>query len=166
MNLWLRLFWVYCSSLFRPRLKIMGTSNIKLCVFPNDLDVYGHMNNGRYLTLMDLGRIDLIWRTPMGRISKKHHWNPLVAGISVRYKKSLTVFKVFELHTKVLSWDEKWFYIEQKFMRKGRVYAHAYVKGLFRGAEGNISPIRVWNESGDREGIISSPAPFEKDIFV
>ena len=29
-------------------------------VWPNDLDTNAHMNNGRYLTLMDLGRFDLM----------------------------------------------------------------------------------------------------------
>jgi len=32
-------------------------------VVPTDLDVLGHMNNGVYFSLMDLGRIDLMIRT-------------------------------------------------------------------------------------------------------
>ncbi len=32
-------------------------------VLPTDLDVLGHMNNGVYLSIMDLGRMDLLQRS-------------------------------------------------------------------------------------------------------
>ena len=38
-------------------------------VLPNDLDLLWHMNNGRYLSLMDQGRVDLMVRRACGRSS-------------------------------------------------------------------------------------------------
>ena len=64
MNLWLRLIWLFLTTPFRPRLAIpTDVSVLGLRVLPNDLDLSLHMNNGRYLTVMDLGRLDLILRS-------------------------------------------------------------------------------------------------------
>jgi hypothetical protein len=40
----------------------------------------------------------------------------------------------------VIGWDEKWFYIEQRFERKNRTIAVGLVKALFRGDHRNITP--------------------------
>ena len=131
------------SMPFKKPLKVLDISELRFRVFPNDLDIYGHMNNGRYLTLMDLGRMDWIWRTGLGRAARKNRWNPLVASSTIRYKKSLTLWKRFTLRTRVIGWDEKWFYIEQVFKKGERPIASATVKGLFRGLHGNVLPAQV-----------------------
>ena len=64
MNLWLRVLWVWLRAKFGAKLGMpSGTSCVELIVLPNDLDTNLHMNNGRYLTLMDLGRLDLFVRS-------------------------------------------------------------------------------------------------------
>src|SRR4051812_18873135 len=108
MNLWLRLCWVWLRSRFAPKLSVLEASRLHLFVCPNDLDVYGHLNNGRYLALMDLGRIDLIWRSRLGDLVYKRKWYPLVAGVSIRYRRPLKLFQGFTLVTRVASWDAKW----------------------------------------------------------
>ncbi len=154
MSLWLRLFWVFFQSFFKSRLGIVDASTISLVSFPNDLDIYGHMNNGRYLTLMDLGRIDLIIRTGLGKVAQKNHWAPLVGTVNIQYRKSLTVFQTFQIRTRILGWDEKWFYIEQTFWRRRKIVARAMVQGLFRGADGNVPAETVLRAVG-----CSQPSP-------
>ena len=39
---------------------------------PNDLDFNGHVTNGRYFTLADLGRLDFAIRTGSARIAIQH----------------------------------------------------------------------------------------------
>ncbi len=143
MNLWLRLLWVYWRAFRGKRLGLLEVSVVPLIVLPGDLDIYGHMNNGRYLTLMDLGRMDLLFRTGMGKIAGKHRWGPLVGQVTIRYRKSLKLFQPFEIHTRITGWDEKWFYIEQTFRRGRRELASASVQGLFRGPDGNVKPESV-----------------------
>ena len=121
----------------------MDSSVLDFRVCPNDLDIYGHMNNGRYLTLMDLGRADWIWRTGLGRVARIYRWKPLVAASKIRYRKSLMLFQRFSLHTRIIGWDQKWFYLEQVFKKGERVVASASVRGLFRGLHGNIKPAEV-----------------------
>ena len=57
MNLYFRLLLFMLRVRRRSRLSIWDTSHVTFRVNPADLDVQRHMNNGRYLTLMDLGQI-------------------------------------------------------------------------------------------------------------
>lgn len=138
MNLFFRFITILIAALFRPRLEPMEESALSMRVWPNDLDINGHMNNGRYLTVMDLGRLDLIARTPLGRIVVARRWKPLVASALIRYFRSLGPFQGYILKTKVAGWDKKWFFIEQRFESKGVLIAIGMVKVLFRDRNGNV----------------------------
>lgn len=148
MNLWLRLILVLISRFFRKPLQVIEESVLSFFVCPNDLDIYGHMNNGRYLTLMDLGRIDLIMRSPLGKLAADRGWNPLVASSHMTFRKPLTLLEAYHLRTKILGWDEKWFFIEQRFESHHRTIATGYIKGLFRGPEGNVPPEKALKLTG------------------
>ena len=62
MNLIFRLIRIVIAALMGQRLGLLDTSEVRLRVWPSDLDFNLHMNNGRYFTVMDLGRIDLMIR--------------------------------------------------------------------------------------------------------
>jgi acyl-CoA thioesterase FadM len=53
---------VLIATLRRGPLDLLGESVVRFRVWPGDLDFNLHMNNGRYLTLMGLGRLDLMAR--------------------------------------------------------------------------------------------------------
>ncbi|HEV2566447.1 MAG TPA: hypothetical protein VGU19_15340 [Microvirga sp.] len=64
MNLWLRVLHLIVTSVFRARLDpVRDVSRLTFRVWPHDLDTSLHMNNGRYWTLMDLGRTDMMIRS-------------------------------------------------------------------------------------------------------
>ena len=63
MNLFLRLIRVLLTIRSRGQLAPFEDSVLTFRVWPGDLDLNVHMNNGRYLTVMDLGRLDLMART-------------------------------------------------------------------------------------------------------
>lgn len=141
----------------RPRLTPLDESVIDLRVLPNDLDLHAHMNNGRYLSIMDLGRLDLMTRTGLGRVALKQRWIPLVAWASIRYRRPLKVFQRFQLRTRIVYWDIKWFYIEQRFERDGQLIAAARIVGLLRGKEGNITPEQALKTLGHNQ--LAAPTP-------
>jgi acyl-CoA thioesterase FadM len=141
MNLIFRLITIIVESFFRRRLHPLSESVLHLRVLPNDLDLNFHMNNGRFLSIMDLGRLDLLIRTDLAAALVKHRWQPLAGAVNIRYKLSLLPFQKYQLHTKVIGWDEKWFYIEQRFVSNKRTVAVVLVKALFRGNQRNVSPI-------------------------
>jgi len=176
MNLWFRFVYVLITSLFRRALGPLDESVHAFRVWPTDLDVNLHMNNGRYLTIMDLGRLDLILRTGLGRIALKRGWAPLVGSAVIRFRRSLDPFQRYQLKSRIVCWDEKWFFIEQRFERNGDLIALGMVKGLLRSRDGNIptaealravgadtvspempEPVRVWRQS--ETASTDGPAP-------
>ena len=139
MSFLLRFIKVWILSLLgREHRGLHDESLVHLRVWPNDLDLNIHVNNGRYLTLMDLGRMDLMFRSGAIRLWLGGGWQPLVGLSMCRHFKALTVFQKFTLRTKVLGWDAKWIYFEQRFESKGQLYALGIVKGLMAGKEGPV----------------------------
>lgn len=132
----------------RSRIGPLDESTVKFRVWPNDLDVNVHMNNGRYLTLMDLGRFDLIARNGLLRVVARNRLMPLVGSAMMRYFKPIGPFSVYDLRSRILAWDEKWFYVEHRFDQRGTLMALGVIKGLFRGREGNLPPARMLELGG------------------
>ena len=143
MNLYLRLLRVLARALRRAgSLGPLDASVLRFRVMPHDLDLNLHVNNGRYFTLMDLGRVDLLARLGLVRPIVAHRWMPVVAAATLRFKRSLDPFDAFTVHTRLLCWDDRWFYLSQHFERDGRVVAEGTVRALFKGPEG-VVPSRV-----------------------
>jgi acyl-CoA thioesterase FadM len=128
MKLFFRLIGVTIKAARRPRLELFDESVVRFRVWPSDLDFNRHMNNGRYLTIMDLGRIDAILRAGLFGTLHREGWRPVVAAQTIDFRRPLRLFRRFSLHTRLICWDEKFFYIEQVFVSQGRVMATALVK--------------------------------------
>ncbi len=141
MVLLLRLIITILTSLFKPPIDPLGTALVRFRVWPNDLDLNIHMNSGRYVSFMDIGRVDLLARMRLLRKATKRGWRPIAGATMIRYRRSLLPFERFTLRSRVVSWDEKWFYFEHIMENaRGELAATAFVRGLLRGDEGNITP--------------------------
>ena len=99
MKLWFRILYVILSYRRRSKLRIDEVSKITLRVWPNDLDIYRHVNNGVFLTLMDLGRFDQGLRTGHWQKWNKLGWYPLVVNSTISYRKSLEPWQKFDIET-------------------------------------------------------------------
>lgn len=115
----------------RPHIGLMDETSLTFRVWPSDIDVLMHMNNGRYLTLMDLGRVDSIIRSGVRRRLRDLGWYTVIAAETIRFRESLGLFAKFEMRTRVLGWDDKSFYIRQTFVRDDRVAAVSIVRVRF-----------------------------------
>jgi acyl-CoA thioesterase FadM len=127
-------------SAIRPRIGYFDESVAPMRVWPADVDTWGHMNNGRYLTVMDLGRTDWAVRTGVLRVWVRESWSPILGGATIRYKRTLRPLRSYELRTRMLCWDDKWFYFEQRFTRHDRLYAVALAKGMIRHGGAPVPP--------------------------
>ncbi len=132
MNLLLRFsYQVVCSMIAKP-IGINEQDSVDMRVWPNDLDINIHLNNGRFLSLMDLGRTRLSIRTGLFKLAKKLGWGyGVVGGVTIIYLKSIAPFQKFQLKTKLAGHYNGWFYIEQRFEAKGKLIAAALVKVTF-----------------------------------
>ena len=138
MNLFFRLFYLLVAARRRSKLGVLETGRVEMRVWPGDLDVLWHMNNGRYLTIMDLGRVDFLIRTGLLDKIRQRKWFPVVAALSITYKRPLKLWQKFEMTTRIAGWDERWIYLQQEFHSGGKLAAAALIKGTFRSAEGAV----------------------------
>lgn len=144
MNLIFRLIYVYIYSLFRERLSVDNSkSSLPMMVLPNDLDINLHMNNGRYLTICDLNRVDLFIRTGLLTAMRKRKWFPVIAEHTMSYKKSLHLFERYNTTIEVTHWDDKYFYMTHTFSNSERVLATGTSKGAIRSRSEVIKPADV-----------------------
>ncbi len=156
MNLWLRLLWLVATARFRGALAApLGVSRLPFRVWPHDLDTSLHMNNGRYWTLMDLGRTDLMLRMGLWRAWLKHGWMPVILAGKIRFRRELKPFRAFALETRVLYWQDQTLVIEHRLVSpnaKGEdiIHAVALVKaGLYdRKARAMVPIARLMTEMG------------------
>lgn len=160
MNLWMRLLWVLATVWRRPGLVLpSGTARLSFRVWPHDLDMSLHMNNGRYWTLMDLGRIDLVLRSGLLRAVLRNGWTPVASAGTIRFRRELRLFEAFEIETKLVFWDDTRFVIEQRLVkrRNGAISSTALVlAGLYDRKQKCFVPVRTLLELSGFD--IESPA--------
>lgn len=140
MNLWLRLIWMLLTAWRRRRASILDSTTYRMTVMPNDIDFNGHVNNGRYLTLADVGRMDFVLRTGAGKAALAQRALPIVGDSLAKFRRDLKAFDRFDMQTRILGWDDKWTFMEHRFLRGGRVLGVVVIRGLFRGPQGPIAP--------------------------
>lgn len=131
MNLFLRLLLLFATYRFRPRCEMLGPSRKRFLVWPPDLDVLFHVNNGVYLSMLDVARVDMMLRSGMAGPLRKSGIYPVVAAETIRFRRSLQLFQAFEVETRVIGWDEKAFIIQHHFLRRDELVAEAVVRARF-----------------------------------
>ena len=157
MNLFFRLICIILHALYRQKLHFLETGIVTFRVLPFDLDINRHMTNSRYLSMMDLGRTDLLIRTGLARLTWKMKWGSVLGAATIRWRRGLELFQKFEIHTRVIGWDEKWFYLDQKVVTKEHVIAHGIVKAIFVSRNGSIPAGELVDMLGKKG--IHTPSP-------
>ena len=112
MNLYLRLVITLLRSLFESRVTTRQACVQWFRVWPNDIDAFGHMNNGRYLQIMDVARMRWLARTGTIAAVLRRRWSMSLGGNLTRYRRSLRLFARYCVSTRLVCWDERWFYLE------------------------------------------------------
>ncbi|MDR3436139.1 thioesterase family protein [Telmatospirillum sp.] len=154
----IRLLWVIIVSLFRGRLGAFDESLLAFRVMPADIDINLHMNNARYLAMMDLGRWDFILRSGFWRRVLKARLQPVIGGAVVRYRRPLKPFQPFVLKTRLITWDERWLYLEQDIESRGVLACSSQVRAAFVGPAGLVAPADVAALIGVKQGPPPAPA--------
>jgi acyl-CoA thioesterase FadM len=124
--------WIIGCSFFKPRIDFADEISLKLRVLPNDVDINRHLNNGRFLTLLDLGSIDLFLRSGLFFRAIRHGFKPMIGGLIVTYRRGLSLLERYSLNMQLAAWDDRWNYFKFEFKkRNGRLAAAGYFKGAF-----------------------------------
>ncbi len=160
----MRLFLLLFKLIGLPRRAVFEESRVAFRVLPNDCDVNLHMNNGRYLSFMDLGRVHLVAQMGLLPIILKKRWRAALGAAEINFIRALAPLQRFELVTRLVTWDEKYAYMEQRFESDGVLCAHAFVKGLFLDRDGRVPSAAVTAALGHTGA--APPMPEELRIWA
>ncbi|GAB3632855.1 acyl-CoA thioesterase [Microbacterium shaanxiense] len=127
---------------------------IRVSTLPTDIDVLRHMNNGRYLSLFDLGRWDLLVRTGMADAMKSNGWYAVVSAETVTFRKSLQLWQRFDIESRLLGHDDRAIYLEHRAVVDGEIYARAIIRArMLKRSGGTLSHQELFAAVGRPEGL-------------
>lgn len=132
----------------RPPLAMGDVHVTHLRAWPFDIDPFLDLNNGRILTLMDLGRMGYFVRAGIPQVLKQRGWYGTVAGTTVRYRKRITAMQKIELRTRLLGWDHRFIYFDQAIWRVEDCCAHAVIRTAITTGKGFVPPGEVAEAMG------------------
>ena len=138
MNLYLRLLWTWLRARGKPAIRFGECIELSLRVWPGDLDINGHMNNGRYMTITDLALVEYFTRSGLLGIALRRGWRPVLGGAMISFRRSLKPFRRYTLRFEVLGWDDRWSYMRFEFRGAGQTMAVGHAKGAVIGREGIV----------------------------
>ena len=151
MHMIWRTLWIFITKRFMQKSHISDVTEYSMRVLPTDLDLLMHVNNGIYFSLMDFGRWDMVFRNGVYDACYKKGWYAVVAGETIKFKKSLQLWDKFTLQTHIVGHDEKNFFVQQKFICKGQLMATGLVKVRFlKKSGGTVSPEEIFAQINDR----------------
>ena len=148
---YLRLARVLVRSKFKSKLNFYSRDSdcIPMMVLPQDIDPFMELNNGRYVTLLDLGRYGYGTRVNINTFLKKQKWSLTITGTYNEYRYRLRLFQRFKLKTKIIGYDENWFYFFQKIERNEKTHMASVVKYAFTSKNGIVKPKEVVEAMGE-----------------
>lgn len=102
-----------------PKSSLKDVCETQFITRPWDLDLFMEMNNGRVLTLYDLGRFEVAIRSGLASQLKKQGWSMVVAGSSIRYRRRVRLFDKVTIRTQIVALHDRWVYLLQSMWVKG-----------------------------------------------
>jgi len=146
-----RMLWQLFKHRNSPPLPLTGMHVSHHYCLPWDIDLWMELNNGRTLTLFDLGRIPLARRAGLVGVLQKNRWGLTMAGASVRYRRRIRAFEKIEMRSRTLCWDDRFIYLEQSMWKKnGECANHILYRAAVTGKDGIVPPIKVLAALGEK----------------
>lgn len=137
---WFRMFkelWKFRAAPLQP----LDTHVSHHRCWPWDIDPWLELNNGRTLTLYDLGRIPMATRTGLHKVARARGWGLAVAGVSVRYRRRVRAFDRVEMRSRLLGWDQRFVYMDQSMWMGGDCTSQALIRSaVTQGRRGIVNP--------------------------
>ena len=140
--IWCRMLWMMFTARFRRPLDLMGEHRLEFRCLPTDLDLNVHLTNSRFHTFMDQARFDLFLRCGVWQKLRAEGVGPVLGSSSIRFRKQVRPWQRFQVTARILSWDDRWIYMEHRLIAAGETAAIAIVNTAFVDEKGRISPER------------------------
>ncbi|MCB2128385.1 MAG: acyl-CoA thioesterase [Rhodobacteraceae bacterium] len=145
----------------QPRIGLTDTHVSHHLCWPWDIDFWMELNNGRTLTLFDLGRVPMAIRTGLAGALRRNGWGLTVAGSSVRYRRRVRMFDRIEMRSRCVGWDARFLYIEQSMWRGGECANHMILRAAMTSPAGIVPTADVLAALGSHD-----PSPALPDFVA
>lgn len=159
MNLYFRLLWMLLRLRLWP-----GTASFTepfrrpFRVLPSDCDFNLHLTNGRYFSLIDVARVEQLARLKLIGPLLKKRWLPFLNASEITFIRPLPPLKQFDIVTRIVTWDEKYLYLEQRFETPGTLHAVSLGRAAFVHRGALVPPAQVAALAGYSGEAPASPA--------
>jgi hypothetical protein len=137
----------------QPRFSSMTDTHVSqhIC-WPHDLDFWLELNNGRAMSLYDIGRMALGVRSGLIPAIRRERWAMTMAGSITRFRRRIHGFERFEMRNRAVCWDDKFIYLEQSmWKRNGECASHTVFRAAVTDKNGIVSPDRVLVAMGRKD---------------
>jgi len=149
-----------------PPLAFFDTHESRHICWPIDLDPWVELNNGRTLTLYDLGRLPMYARLGLTAVLRRERWAVSVVGASVRYRRRVRAFDRITMKSRLLGWDDRFVYSEQSMWRSdGECASHVLIRSAVTGGAGIVPPRDILAAMG-KPDMASPPLPDWAEAWV
>ncbi|MGF1553505.1 MAG: thioesterase family protein, partial [Paracoccaceae bacterium] len=122
-----------------------------------DVDPWRELNNGRVLTLYDLGRVVLFIRLGFLPVLRCRGWAGTIAGVSIRYRRRVRACDRYELRSRMIGWDDRFFYAEQSMWRHGDCASHGLLRMAITSADGLVAAPEAARALAEAEAVLAMP---------
>jgi acyl-CoA thioesterase FadM len=151
------------------RRDVLGLVTQQRKAWPWLCDTLGHINNARYIDLLQDGRLEWLIQNGLLRAVIRKRMAFLVAGMGGVYRHDIPRMADFVLHTRVCAFDERWLYYEQTFRLgrdgEGKIAARFITRGMIRAREGALPPRESLRRCGGHLPEQSPAAPSDMDAW-
>jgi len=134
---------------FRENINYKQKSVLNFKAGLTDVDMFMELNNARYLTYMEFGRLDFSYRVGFLKLMKTNNWGLAVGGASIRYRRRIPLFSKFSLTTELICHDGRWFYFLHEFHMEKTICASALMKVCATSKQGLVPATEVVEKFGE-----------------
>jgi len=146
--------WVYVLPLFVQALLMMLRPSRAKDIWrrrPN-------MTHVQYANLAILGRISILYRN--FRQGMQEQVRGVIGGVTIIHLHGLRLFQKFELNTRVVGWDERWFYFQTDFEHQGMLMCTVLTRFLMSNWKGPMPTAELL----EKIGVPAEPPPLPPEI--
>ncbi|MGE4544257.1 MAG: acyl-CoA thioesterase [Pedobacter sp.] len=152
MNLYFRMLWMLLRLLRRQRsgTELTDVFRRSFRVLPSDCDFNLHLTNGRYFSLLDVARIEHLARMKLLGPLLRRRWLPVLNATEITFIRPLPPLRKFDITTRIVTWDDKYFYLEQRFETAGTLHAVSLARAAFVCRRELVPPAMVASLGGHK----------------
>ena len=128
---------------FRSRIDLDDKARLAGRVGLFDIDPFRELNHARQITWFEMARWDYAQRVGFIPLMRQRKWGFSVGGISIRYRRRLSLGQRFVVTTQPLAQDGRWLYMLQEILRDDEICSSALLKVGIVGGGGLVPAPQV-----------------------